>query len=239
MSSTIEEQKRLIPREVSFDEVINDHRVQAYVEASDAVLEAIGFTEHGPRHAKVTGKVARHILSEFGFNHRMPELAAIAGYLHDAGNVINRHEHAHSGALMALQVLADMGMNPREIATVVSAIGHHDESDGYPVNAASAAVILADKTDVHRSRVRVTDPKLFDIHDQVNYSVTRSVLQVDGVRRIITLELDIDTTVASVMEFFEIFTDRMIMSRKAVEFLGGHFRLVANQVELHGGNHRS
>ncbi len=221
--------------EITFDEVVHDHRVKAYVEASDAVLEAIGYTEHGPRHAKLTGKVARQILAEFGFKQRLPELAAIAGYLHDAGNVINRHEHAHSGALMALQVLADMGMNPREIATVVSAIGHHDETDGYPVNPASAAVIIADKTDVHRSRVRLTDPKLFDQHDQVNFSVTRSVIQVDSVRRIITLELDIDTSVASVMEFFEIFTDRMIMSRKAAEFLGGHFRLVANKVELYGG----
>lgn len=223
-------------QDLTFDAVVSDHRVKAYVEASDAVLEVIGYTEHGPRHAKVTSKVARYILDELGFNQRMPELAAIAGYLHDAGNVVNRHGHAHSGALIALQVLADMGMNPREIGTVVSAIGHHDEEDGYPVNPASAAVILADKTDVHRSRVRVTDPKSFDIHDQVNYSVTRSVLKVDAVGKIITLELDIDTSVASVMEFFEIFTDRMIMSRKAAEFLGTHFRLVANKVQLYGGH---
>ncbi len=230
-------EKKLIT-DISFDDVMHDHRVEAYIAASDAVLETIGYTEHGPRHVKVTSKVARHILSELGFKQRLPELAAIAGYLHDAGNVINRHGHAHTGALIALQVLADMGMNPREIATIISAIGHHDEADGYPVNPVSAAVIIADKTDVHRSRVRVTDPKAFDIHDQVNYSVTRSVTRISPAEKLITVELEIDTSVATVMEFFEIFTDRMIMSRKAAEFLDCRFRLVANNVELYGGQGR-
>ena len=224
--------------DISFEEVVSDRRVEAYIAASDAVLETIGYTEHGLRHVKVTSKVAHHILAELGYEQRVPELAAIAGYLHDAGNMVNRHDHAHTGALIALQVLADMGMNPREIATVVSAIGHHDESDGYPVNAVSAAVILADKTDVHRSRVRIRDPKLFDIHDTVNYSVTRSVTRIDPGEKLITVELEIDTSVASVMQFFEIFSDRMIMSRKAAEFLDCRFRLVANNTELYGGQTR-
>jgi hypothetical protein len=223
-------------RLVTLDDLVEDGRVVVYVEAADLVLETLGYTEHGVRHAKRTAKVARTVLQELGFDDRLPELAAIAGYFHDAGNLINRNEHAHSSALMALQILADMKMPARDLAAIMSAIGHHDESDGAPVSAVSAAVILADKTDVHRSRVRLTDPGRFDIHDRINYSVTRSALAVEPSKKVITLELDVDTSIGSVMEFFEIFTQRLIMCRVATEFLGCQFRLVANSVELYGAS---
>lgn len=223
-------------RLVTLDDIVGDGRAVVYVEAADFVMEAMGYTEHGTRHAKRTAKVARNVLLELGYNERLPELAAIAGYFHDAGNVVNRNDHAHSSALMALQILADLGMPARDIGMVMSAIGHHDESDGAPVSPVSAAVILADKTDVHRTRVRLTDPKQFDIHDRINYAVTRSALAVDPQRKVITLELDVDTAIGSVMEFFEIFTERLIMCRLATEFLGCQFRLVANNVELYGSS---
>ncbi|MBI3951077.1 MAG: HD domain-containing protein [Acidobacteria bacterium] len=230
----IEEIEEIKYRQVTLEDLIADRKTVVYIEAADAVMETLGFTEHGLRHAKRVGKVARQILQELGYNDRLPEIAAIAGYFHDAGNVINRNDHAHSSALMALQVLTDLGMDPKEIAMVMSAIGHHDELDGGPISSVSAAVILADKSDVHRSRVRVMDPALFDIHDRVNYASTRSLLKVDHDKKIITLEVDVDTTMSSVMEFFEIFTQRLIMCRTATEFLGCQFRLVANNVELHG-----
>ncbi|GBC82540.1 hypothetical protein HRbin10_01667 [bacterium HR10] len=223
-------------RIVTLEDLLQDETALAYVEAADAVLEAIGYTEHGIRHAKKTGKWAREILQKLGYEPPLPELAAIAGFFHDAGNVINRHVHAQSGALMAMQILTALKMPPRYIGVVMAAIGHHDESDGLPVSPVSAAVIIADKADVHRSRVRLTDPKQFDIHDRINYSVTRSTLAVDPDHRVITLELEVDTSIGSVMEFFEIFTERMILTRKAVEFLGCQFRLVANHVELHGAS---
>ncbi len=221
-------------RPVTLDDIITERRTVVYLEAADAVMDTLGYTEHGPRHAKRVAKVARQILHELGFNDRLPELAALAGYFHDAGNVINRTDHAHSSALMALQILTDLGMNPRELGSVMSAIGHHDELDGEPVNPVSAAVILADKSDVHRSRVRMMDPAQFDIHDRVNYAATRSWIKVEPRDKIITLEVDVDTSIASMMEFFEIFTDRLIMCRTATEFLGSQFRLVANNIELYG-----
>ncbi|MCS6804749.1 MAG: HD domain-containing protein [Acidobacteriota bacterium] len=224
----------LMFKPVTMEDVIADRRGVVYVEAADAVMEVIGYTEHGLRHAKRVGKVARQILRELGFNDRLPELAALAGFFHDVGNVINRTDHAHSSALMAMQILTDLGISPKELAIVLSAIGHHDELDGGPVSVVSAAVILADKTDLHRSRVRVMDPTQWDIHDRVNYAATRSALNVDSTQKVITLEIDVDTSIASVMEFFEIFTQRLIMCRTATEFLGCQFRLVANNVELYG-----
>lgn len=221
-------------RLVTLEDVIADRRAVVYIEAADAVMEAVGYTEHGLRHAKRVGKVARQVLQDLGYEDRLPELAAIAGYFHDVGNVINRTDHAHSSALVALQVLTDLGMDPKELGIVMSAIGHHDELDGEPVSPVSAAVILADKSDVHRSRVRAIDPARFDIHDRVNYASTRSWLIVEPCERIITLEVDVDTSIASVMEFFEIFTQRLIMCRTATEFLNCQFRLVANNVELYG-----
>lgn len=223
---------------VTFEQVLADRRAIAYVEAADAVLETLGYTEHGLRHAKRTGKVARQILQQLGYDDRLPEIAAIAGYFHDVGNLINRNDHAHSSALMALHILTDLGMDPRELALVMSAVGHHDEEDGGPISPVSAAVILADKSDVHRSRVRLTDPKQFDIHDRINYASRRSLLKVDPQAHVITLELDVDTSIGSVMEFFEIFTQRLVMCRTAAEFLGCQFRLVANSVELHGASRR-
>jgi hypothetical protein len=223
---------------VTLEDLMADEVAVAYVEAADAVLEAIGYTEHGVRHAKKTGKWAREILTRLGYEPPLPELAALAGFLHDAGNVVNRNVHAQSGALMAMHILTRLGLSPRHIGVVMAAIGHHDESDGMPVSPVSAAVIIADKADVHRSRVRLTDPLHFDIHDRINYAVTRSTLTVDSPSRMITLELDVDTTIGSVMEFFEIFAERMILSRKAAEFLGCQFRLVANHVELYGARKR-
>lgn len=235
MANVSDVQERL----VTLEDLMTDEVALAYVEAADAVLEAIGYTEHGVRHAKKTGKWAREILTRLGYEPPLPELAALAGFLHDAGNVVNRNVHAQSGALMAMHILTRLGLPPRHIGLVMAAIGHHDESDGMPVSPVSAAVIIADKADVHRSRVRLTDPAQFDIHDRINYAVTRSTLNVDPASRVIALELEVDTGIGSVMEFFEIFAERMILSRKAAEFLGCQFCLVANHVELYGARKRS
>ncbi len=202
------------------------------MKSADEYLKALGYTEHGYRHGNLTGNIARNVLLQLGKSERLAELAAIAGFLHDIGNMVNRDDHGHSGALISFYILNEMGMDPEEIGLITGAIGNHEEENGVALNDISAAVALADKSDVHRSRVRNIDPSTFDIHDRVNYAVERSFLRVDSERKTITLELTIDTAISQVMEYFEIFLLRMIFCRRAAEILGCKFKLVINEIEL-------
>ena len=219
---------------VTFEQIKNSQEIQTYIEQADAVLTAIGYTEHSYAHVTKCSQVAGDLLLELGFEPRTAELARIAGYMHDIGNVINRHDHAQSGGLMAFRLLDKLGMPPDEAAVVTSAIGHHDEETAFPVNPVAAALILADKSDVRRTRVRGTDPAAidFDIHDRVNYAVEKSSLELRPEERNVTLELTIDTTICAVMDYFEIFLGRMLLCRKAANFFGLKFRLVINGVSL-------
>jgi len=213
---------------ITWHDIRKNPEVKAYIQMADQAMEIIGYTEHGDRHGKRVGKGAGRILQELGFSQREVNLAIIAGYLHDIGNVINREAQAQTGALLAQGILCRMGMNPTDLAEVLAAIGNHHEEDGSPVSHISAALILSDKADVHSSRVR--NPKFikFDIHDRVNYAAKKSSLHIDKENKTITLALEIDTEISPVMEYFEIFMTRMLMSRRAAEFLGCTFRLMIN-----------
>jgi uncharacterized protein len=215
-------------RPVTFETVRDHPRVKVYVRKADEALAEIGYTEHGERHVGLVAHIAYNVLRRLGHPEREAELAAIAGYLHDIGNAVNRENHAQSSAVMAMQILSDMGMADVEIVTVMGAIGNHHENDGDPVSAVAAAVILADKSDVHRTRVRNPDMIRFDIHDRVNYAVEKSFLNVDEAAKRITLELTVDTAISQVMEYFEIFMTRMVASRKAAKHLGTAFGLTVN-----------
>ena len=206
----------------------SDERVRTYITAADSSLRALGYTEHSFAHVTRVSETAAELLETLSYDAHTVELARIAGYLHDIGNLVNRVDHSQSGALMAFRILDHMGMPAEDIATVVTAIGNHDEGTGVPVNGVAAALILADKSDVRRTRVRNEDFATFDIHDRVNYSVTSSDLVLDKDARTVTLTLDIDTDVASVMSYFEIFLGRMIMCRKAADKLGLQFKLNIN-----------
>jgi metal-dependent HD superfamily phosphatase/phosphodiesterase len=195
-------------------------------------MAAIGYTEHGFRHAGIVAGVAHGILRQLGCSARDAELAAISGYLHDIGNVINRQNHPETCALLAHSLLTSMGMEAVEIATIMGAIGNHEEGSGYPINPIAAAVIIADKSDVHFSRVQNTNPLTFDIHDRVNHAAQKSYLRVDPEDKVISLELTIDVQSASVMEYFEIFLSRMLLCRRAATVLGCRFRLVINGTEM-------
>ena len=210
-------------------EFIREHpRVRLYIRMADASLEQIGYTEHGERHVTLVSHIAYNVLKRMGRPERMCELAGIAGMLHDIGNAVNRDHHAQTGAVMAMQLLREFGMADEELLTVIAAIGNHHENDGDPVNDVAAALILADKSDVHRTRVRNADMIKFDIHDRVNWAVEKSFLNVDADRKHITLELTIDSSISHVMEYFEIFMTRMLASRKAAKALGATFGLVVN-----------
>ena len=213
---------------VTFDTVRNHPRVKVYVRKADEALAEIGYTEHGERHVSLVAHIAYNTLKRLGHPEREAQLAAVAGLLHDIGNGVNREQHAQTGAVMAMQLLTDMGMGDEEIVRIMGAIGNHHENDGDPVSAVAAAVILADKSDVHRTRVRNPDMIKFDIHDRVNYAVEKSFLNVDEATKQITLELTIDTGISQVMEYFEIFMTRMLASRKAAKFLGTTFGLTVN-----------
>ena len=210
------------------EDIFKNPEVKVYVEAGNSCLGALGFTEHGRPHAKRCSNYARNILESLDYDTRTCELAAIAGYLHDIGNTVNRVDHAHSGAIMAMTILRDLGMEPKEIATVIAAIGNHDEKTGTAVDAVSAALILADKTDVRRNRVRGRDRTKFDIHDRVNFAAISSVLHMDRDKRQITLDIQLDDEICSVLDYFEIFLERMLMCRRAAEMLGCSFKLKAN-----------
>ncbi len=213
---------------LSLREIRRDSRVRVYIAKGNEQMQAIGYTEHGHRHAGIVATIARSILTSLGSTERVAELAAIAGYLHDIGCVINRRGHVEAGALISFHILSDLGMEPGEIAEVIGAIGNHEEPDGVPINAVTAAVIIADKSDVHFSRVQNNNPADHDIHDRVNGSVKKSFLRVDPETRKIRLELEIDTEVASVMEYFEIFITRMALCRKAADKLGCSYRVSIN-----------
>jgi metal-dependent HD superfamily phosphatase/phosphodiesterase len=216
------------PSPLTYEYVRENPRVRLYVKMADAALEQIGYTEHGERHVGLVSRIAFNVLKRMGRPERQAELAAIAGMLHDIGNSVNRDHHAQTGGVMAMQLLRDFGMPDEEILTVIAAIGNHHENDGDPVNDVAAALILADKSDVHRTRVRNPDMIKFDIHDRVNYAVEKSFLNVDGDQKHITLELTIDPKISHVMEYFEIFMTRMLASRKAAKHLGATFGLQVN-----------
>ena len=206
--------------------------VDSFIRRGNEYLGIMGYTEHSYRHLNLVSTIAFGILRDLGYPPREAELAAIAGYLHDIGNVVSRNEHGISGAVLCIPVLTAMGMPPDEVAVIIAAIANHEESYGQPVNHVAAALILADKSDVHRSRVRNPDFATFDIHDRVNYAVERAVLGVDGVRRAITMDLTIDINICPVMEYFEIFLTRMMLCRRAANFLRCVFELVINGSKL-------
>ncbi|MDZ7269103.1 MAG: HD domain-containing protein [candidate division KSB1 bacterium] len=217
---------------ITLNDVKADALVDAYIARADEYLEVIGYTEHGRRHCGMVARNARKILLDLGHSEREAELSAIAGYLHDIGNVFNRVNHPFTGAMLAHTLLLQMGMDPMEITQIVAAIGNHDEVSCEPINAVASGLIIADKSDVHRSRVRNPEMIKFDIHDRVNYAVEKSSLVVDAKQRIIRLELSLDTKISPVAEYFEIFLSRMLFCRKAAKFLGCQFNLVANGTDL-------
>ena len=217
---------------LTYEQVKKSEAIKIYITRADESLAALGFTEHSFSHVIHVAETAGYILSTMGFDERTVELAKIAGYLHDIGNLVNRSEHSQSGAIMAWSILNDMKCDPKELATIVTAIGNHDEGTGVPVNAVAAALILADKADVRRSRVRNQDFASFDIHDRVNYSVKSSGLKISEDKTRVELKLMVDSQFGSVMDYFEIFMGRMLLCRRAADKLGLRFRLVINDQQL-------
>ena len=217
---------------LSPEDIFKDQEVRSYIQQGNDNLGVIGFTEHGFAHAKRSSDTAREILTALGYPERTCQLAAIAGYMHDIGNTVNRVDHAHSGALMAFTILTKLGMSPQETGLICSAIGHHDERTAFPVNPVAAALILSDKSDVRRSRVRKDAELEEDIHDRVNYAVENSRLQIDPQGKLLIFHLTIDTKICPVMEYFEIFMDRMVLCRKAAQTLGLQFELIINGTRL-------
>ena len=217
---------------LTYETIRKDEAIQTYLTRADESLAALGFTEHSFPHVCHVADMAGYILTTMGYDDRTVELAKIAGYLHDIGNLVNRSEHSQSGAVMAWTLLQNMGCDPGELATIVTAIGNHDEGTGVPVNPVAAALILADKADVRRSRVRNQEISTFDIHDRVNYSVKKSELKINSDRTLVKLKLTVDTRYGSVMDYFEIFLGRMVLCRKAAERLGLQFKLIINEQQL-------
>lgn len=217
---------------LTYQDICRNEEINTYIKEADRSLLALGFTEHATAHVHAVAERCEYLLSTLGYDAHTVELAKIAAHLHDIGNVVNRTDHSQSGALMAFRLLDRLGMNAADIATVVTAIGNHDEGTGVPVNAVAAALILADKTDVRRSRVRNADVTTFDIHDRVNYSVTEARLSVSEDKTVCTLSLTIDTAISAIMDYFEIFLTRMLLCRKAAERLGMVFELVINTQKI-------
>lgn len=217
---------------MTYEELLQNPEIRIYIQQADASLGALGFTEHSFAHVTQVAQRAGYILETLGYPERTVELMKIAGYLHDIGNLVNRVDHSQSGAVMAFRLLDKLGFPPEEICMITTAIGNHDEGNGQPVNALAAALILADKADVRRSRVREKDPEKFDIHDRVNYSVTKSELKINEAHTLVKLKLTIDLHFCSIMDFFEIFMGRMLLCRKAAEKLGLQFKLIINEQQL-------
>jgi hypothetical protein len=217
---------------VTLADILADDEFMTYIDSANSQLAALGYTEHGRRHAGLVARVAGEILEQLDYPAGQIELARVAGFLHDVGNLIHREAHALSGALIAQQGLRRLGMAPADVALVMAAIGNHEEERGIPLSPVAAAVVLADKADVHRSRVQSPSMDDFDIHDRVNYAATHSSVQVQAESRVIVLRLTIDTAFASVMNYFEIFLSRMVMMRKAAQILGCDYHLVINDVRL-------
>ncbi len=215
-------------KKVSFEDIKNSEEIKTYIRQADASLLSLGYTEHSFAHVMRCADLASKWLLALGYSEEEAELVRIAAYMHDIGNVVNRVGHAHSGALLSQNILSRMEMPPEDIANVITAIGHHDEKTAYPVSAIAAALILADKTDVRRSRVRNTNSLSFDIHDRVNYAVERgsTVLKIDKMHLLLSLE--IDTSICDVLEYFEIFLERMLLCRKAADFFNLKFKLEIN-----------
>ncbi|SMB98852.1 metal dependent phosphohydrolase [Thermanaeromonas toyohensis ToBE] len=217
---------------VTLEDVKRDPEVEAFVRQGNEHLGALGYTEHGHRHLGLVASISHNVLARLGYPERLAELASIAGYLHDIGNVISRQNHGQAGALLSYNILRRLGMDAGEMALVLGAIGNHEEEYGQAVNPVAAALILADKSDVHRSRVRNRELATFDLHDRVNYAVEHSFLRVDEKHKTITLELEIDLEISKPAEYFEIFLTRMMMCRRAAAFLSCQFGLVINQTRL-------
>ncbi|MCB0021484.1 MAG: phosphohydrolase [Caldilinea sp.] len=219
-------------RLVTVDDLKRDAESIAMLQAANATMKALGYTEHGQRHAGLVGNIAQNVLEHLGYDQRTFQLGNVAGFLHDIGNSIHRQNHALSGSLMAWSILKRMQMSPQECALVMNAIGNHEEERGTATTAISAAVIIGDKADVHRSRVQNPRMEDFDIHDRVNYAAKRSFVRVRPEEKIIALELEIDTYYAAVIEYFEIFLSRMTMMRQACEFLGCKYQLIINDTQF-------
>jgi metal-dependent HD superfamily phosphatase/phosphodiesterase len=217
---------------VTLEEIKSDKAIDTFILKGNEHLGAMGYTDHGKVHIVLVSNLSRNILLQLDYNARTAELAGIAGYMHDLGNVVNRNGHSQSGALMAMEILRRMEMKPEEISIVAAAIGNHDEGSGQPVNPVAAALMLADKSHVHRNRVRNQDVATFDIHDRVNYAVEKSSLQIDAAQKLISMELSIDIAICPVMEYFEIFLSRMLMCRRAANYLECEFALIINGAKL-------
>lgn len=223
--------KKIIMK-INYKQIKENEEINLLIEKGNATLNELGYTEHSRKHASKTAETAGKILKELGCGRNKIELAKIAGYMHDIGNSINRHDHAHSGAILAYQILKDTDMPLKDILIVTTAIGHHDESTGAAVDDVSASLILADKTDVRRNRVQNRNKATFDIHDRVNYAALSSKLIIDKEKRMIQMELELDDSICTVMDYFEIFLKRMLMCRRAAEKLGCKFKLTANGSKL-------
>lgn len=215
-------------QKIVFEDIKNSKEILTYIEKGNQNLGVLGFTEHSRAHAMKVAKTAGKILEKLGYSKEQINLCQIAGYMHDIGNAVNRNDHAHNGALMAFYILNQMEMNPKDIACVIAAIGNHDEKTGSAVDPVSAAVILADKTDVRRNRVRNREMAAFDIHDRVNYAAVSSRLDINPEKKEIRLDIELDDEICSILDYFEIFLERMIMCRRAAEILGMKFKLTAN-----------
>lgn len=217
---------------ITLEDVKNNQVIDSFILKGNEHLGAMGYTDHGKLHIGLVSKAARDILLQLGYDSRTAELAGIAGYMHDLGNVVNRNRHSQSGALIAMEILRRMEMKPEEISIICAAIGNHDEGSGHAVHPVTAALILADKSHVHRNRVRNLDVATFDIHDRVNYAVEKSSLQIHCEQKLISMELTIDISICPVMEYFEIFLSRMLMCRRAANYLGCEFELIINGAKL-------
>ncbi len=219
-------------KKITYNDIKNDVEINALIRRGNDVMKVMGYTEHSERHAAKVAECAGSLLMQLGYDEHQVELAKMAGYIHDIGNAINRHDHAHNGGMLAYQILKERGMALEDILTIVTAIGHHDEKTGTAIDAVSAALILADKTDVRRNRVQATSQGQFDIHDRVNYAVLSSSLEILEDKKVIQMNMELDDTMCSVMDYFEIFLQRMVMCRRAAELLGYRFKLVANGSKL-------
>ncbi|MBS1705268.1 MAG: HD domain-containing protein [Armatimonadetes bacterium] len=213
---------------ITLVDIRNNPKVRTLIDGANTVMKAMGYTEHGHRHVGIVSSITRYIMENLGESSRDCELAQIAAYMHDIGNVINRVDHPISGANIAFTLLNEMGMDAAEIAPILGAIGNHEELVGTPISVMSAAIIIADKSDVHRSRVQNPIQETFDIHDRVNYAVVKSRVEMENTKRILALNLDIDTSFATVMEYFEIFLSRMVMCRRSCDIFGYKFELTVN-----------
>lgn len=217
---------------ITYEQIRKNEEINALIERGNDVMKVLGFTEHSRKHAAKVAAVAGDLLRDLGYDEHEVELARIAGYMHDIGNSVNRNDHAHTGAILAYQILKDLQMPLDDIMTVMTAIGNHDEKTGTAIDVVSAALIIADKTDVRRNRVQAVKPADFDIHDRVNYAVLSAALDLQMDKKVIQMDMELDDTMCSVMDYFEIFLQRMLMSKRAAEVLGCRFKLVANGSKL-------